>query len=188
MLRRPLLLVALAAITTGTCALLSGAAPAQPGDPFADHIVHVVYRWDNNASWGFMVHTDRTGQRCFRFGNPGFRPKVSDITGVDHKVCFAPGQTSLERSPVSTSVTGVAGQRGQTTIESYYSGTVRQIGNTLEMTFRPCTRLRGEPEFRCVQPTRYVVQLQGSTCEVDVTDNRSNWKLVAKTCDYYPAT
>jgi len=181
------LLLALAMMATGSSAMLPGAA-AQPGDPFAGHIVHVVYRWDSNASWGFMVYTDRSGQRCFRFGNPGFRPKIGDITGVDHKVCFELGQTSLERSPVSTGVTGVAGQKGQTTIESYYSGTVRQIGNTLEMTFRSCTRLRGEPEFRCVQPTRYVVQLQGSSCEVDVTDNRSNWKLVAKTCDYYPAT
>jgi hypothetical protein len=149
--------------------------------------VHVVYRWDNKASWGFMVHTDQSGQRCFRFGNPGFRPKVSDITGVDHKVCFAPGQTSLERSPVSTSKTGVAGKKGETTIEQYYSGSVQQSGDTLDMTFRLCTRLAGDANFRCVAPVRYVVRLTAGSCEVDITDNRSNWKLVSKTCEYYRA-
>jgi hypothetical protein len=187
MLRRTTLLFTLAAIATSSSALLPSVASAQPSDPFAGHIVHVVYRWDNNSSWGFMVHTDKRGQRCFRFGNPGFRPKISDITGVDHKVCFAPGQTSLERSPVSTGVTGVAGKKGQTTIDSYYVGTVQQTGNTLDMTFQPCTRLRGEEDFRCVAPARYAVRLQGAGCEVDITDNRGNWKLTSKTCEYYPA-
>ena len=187
MLRRTTLLFALAAIATSSGALVPNEATAQSGDPFAGHIVRVVYRWDNNSSWGFMVYTDNSGQRCFRFGNPGFRPKISDITGVDHKVCFAPGQTSLERSPVSTGVTAVPGQKGQTTIESYYSGTVQQTGNTLDMTFQLCTRLRGEQDFRCVAPARYAVRLQGAGCEVDITDNRGNWKLTAKTCDYYAA-
>jgi len=187
MLRWTTLLFTLAAIATSSGALVPGEATAQSDDPFAGHIVRVVYRWDNNSSWGFMVYTDNSGQRCFRFGDPGFRPKISDITGVDHKVCFNPGQTSLERSPVRTSVTGVAGQKGQTTIESYYSGTVQQTGNTLDTTFRPCNRLRGEPEFRCVDPARYTVRLQAGTCEVDVKDNRGNWKLVSKTCEYYPA-
>jgi hypothetical protein len=186
MLRRTTLLLTLAAIAMSSSALLLGGASAQSSDPFAGHIVRVVYRWDNNSSWGFMVYTDNSGQRCFRFGNPGFRPKISDITGVDHKVCFKPGQTSFERSPVSTSVTGIAGQKGQTTIESYYNGSVQQTGNTLDTTFQPCTRLRGEPEFRCVkEPTRYTVRLQGANCEVDVKDNRG--KLVSKTCEYYPA-
>jgi hypothetical protein len=187
MQRRTTLLFTLTAIATSAGALVPSAATAQSDDPFAGHIVRVVYRWDNNSSWGFMVYTDNNGQRCFRFGNPGFRPKISDITGVDHKVCFKPGQTSLERSPVTTSVTGVAGQKGQTTIESYYGGTVQQTGSTLDTTFQPCTRLRGEPEFRCVEPTRYTVRLQGGSCEVDVKDNRGNWKLVSKTCEYYPA-
>jgi hypothetical protein len=185
MLRRTTLLFTLTAIAAS--ALVPGAATALSDDPFAGHIVRVVYRWDNNSSWGFMVYTDNNGQRCFRFGNPGFRPKISDITGVDHKVCFNPGQTSLERSPVRTSDTGVAGQKGQTTIESYYGGTVQQTGDTLDTTFQPCTRLRGEPEFRCVESTRYTVRLQGASCEVDVKDNRGNWKLVSKTCEYYPA-
>jgi hypothetical protein len=187
MLRRTTLLFALTAIATSASALLPSAATAQSDDPFAGHIVRVVYRWDDNSSWGFMVYTDKSGQRCFRFGNPGFRPKISDITGVDHKVCFKPGQTSLERSPVTTSVTGIAGQKGQTTIESYYGGTTQQTGNTLDTTFQPCNRLRGEPEFRCVEPTRYTVRLQGANCEVDVKHNHGNWKLVSKTCEYYPA-
>ena len=187
MLRRTTLLPTLAALAMSSSALLPSAAIAQSDDPFSGHIVHVVYRWDNNSSWGFMVYTDKSGQRCFRFGNPGFRPKISDITGADHKVCFNPGQTSLERSPVSTGVTAVPGQKGQTTIESYYSGTVQQTGNTLDTTFQPCNRLRGEPEFRCVEPARYTVRLQGASCEVDVRDNRRNWKLVSKTCEYYPA-
>jgi len=166
-----------------------GAAAAQSNDPFVDHIVRVVYRWDSKASWGFMVYTDRNGQRCFRFGDPGFRPKISDIMGVDHKVCFEPGQTTIERSPVSTGVTGVAGKKGETTIERYYSGSVRQAGNTLDMTFQSCTRLRGEPDFRCAKPVHYVVQLQRDSggCEVDVTDDRSTWKIVSKVCEYYPA-
>ena len=184
---RPGLIFALAVTAANSSALLASAAAAQSADPFVDHIVHVVYRWDNNSSWGFMVHTDKSGQRCFRFGNPGFRPKISDITGVDHKVCFAPGQTSLERSPVSTGVTGVAGKKGQTTIDSYYVGTVQQTGSSLDMTFQPCSRLRGDQEFRCVDPARYIVRLQGAGCEVDVTEKRGNWKLVSKTCEYYPA-
>ena len=179
--RRTTLLLTLAAVAMSSSALLLSEASAQSSDPFADHIVRVVYRWDNNSSWGFMVYTDNSGQRCFRFGNPGFRPKISDITGVDHKVCFNPGQTSLERSPIRTSVTGVAGQKGQTTIESYYGGTVQQTGNTLDTTFQPCNRLHGESEFRCVEPARYTVRLQGGSCEVDVKDNRGNWKLVSKT-------
>jgi hypothetical protein len=187
MLRRTTLLFTLAAIATSSSALLPSVASAQSSDPFADHIVRVVYRWDNNSSWGFMVHTDKSGQRCFRFGNPGFRPKISDITGVDHKVCFAPGQTSLERSPVSTGVTGVAGKNGQTTIDSYYVGTAQQAGNTLDTTFQLCTRLRGDQDFRCVAPARYTVRLQGAGCEVDVADNRGNWKLTSKTCEYYAA-
>jgi len=184
---RPQSVVAFAAIVASSIVTLGCAAMAQPTDPFADHIVRVVYRWDNNASWGFMVYTDRMGQRCFRFGNPGFRPKIRDITGVDHKVCFTPGQTTLERSSVSTSVTGVAGKKGETTVDSYYGGTVRQSGNTLDMTFAPCSRLRGETEFRCVQPAHYVVELRGEGCEVEISDNRSNWKLVSKTCEYYAA-
>ena len=187
MTRRTGLAFALAAAVASSSVVLASAAAAQSADPFVDHIVRVVYRWDNNSSWGFMVHTDKSGQRCFRFGNPGFRPKISDITGVDHKVCFAPGQTSLERSPVSTGVTGVAGKKGQTTIDQYYNGTVQQSGNTLDITFQPCSRLRGEPEFRCVQSAHYVVRLQGTGCEVDVTDNRMNWKLISKICEHYPA-
>jgi hypothetical protein len=186
MLRRTTLLFTLTAIATSASALAPSAATAQSDDPFSGHIVRVVYRWDDNSSWGFMVYTDNSGQRCFRFGNPGFRPKISDIMGVDHKVCFNAGKTSLERSPVTTSVTGIAGQKGKTTVESYYSGSVQQSGNTLDTTFQPCTRLRGEPEFRCVkEPTRYTVRLQGANCEVDVKDNRG--KLVSKTCEYYPA-
>ena len=187
MLRRTTLPFTLIAFTTSASALLPSAATAQSDDPFAGQIVRVVYRWDNNSSWGFMVHTDKSGQRCFRFGNPGFRPKISDITGVDHKVCFAPGQSSLERSPVSTSVTGVAGQKGQTTIDRYYVGTVQQAKNALDMTFQLCTRLRGEQDFRCVEPARYTVRLQDAGCEVDVADRRGNWKLTSKTCEYYPA-
>jgi hypothetical protein len=187
MLRRTTLPFTLAAIATISSTLLLSGASAQSSDPFAGHIVRVVYRWDNNSSWGVMVHTDNSGQRCFRFGNPGFRPKISDITGVDHKVCFAPGQTSLERSPVNTSVTGVAGKKGETTIDRYYVGTVQQTGNTLDMTFQLCTRLHGEQDFRCVAPARYAVRLQGAGCEVDITDNRGNWKLTSKTCEYYPA-
>lgn len=187
MTRRTGLAFALAAAVASSSVVLASAASAQPNDPFVDHIVRVVYRWDNNSSWGFMVYTDKSGQRCFRFGDPGFRPKISDITGVDHKVCFAPGQTSLERSPVSTGVTGVAGKKGQTTIDQYYNGTVQQSGNTLDITFQPCSRLRGEPEFRCVQSAHYVVRLQGTGCEVDVTDNRMNWKLISKICEHYPA-
>ena len=84
MLRRTTLLSILAAIATSSGALMPSEATAQSEDPFAGHIVRVVYRWDNNSSWGFMVHTDKSGQRCFRFGDPGFRPKTSDIMGVDH--------------------------------------------------------------------------------------------------------
>jgi len=146
--------------------------------------VHVVYKWDSKASWGFMVYTDRGGQRCFRFGNPGFKPTIGDILGVNHKVCFAPGQTTLERSPTSTSV---AGQKGETTIETYYSGSAQQTADTLDMTFQSCTRLQGQQDFRCVKPVHYAVRLQGERCEVDVQDDRSTWKLVERTCDYYPA-
>ena len=66
-------------------------------------------------------------------------------------------------------------------------GSLSQTGNTLDTTFQPCNRLRGEPEFRCVEPARYTVRLQGASCEVDVKDNRRDWKLVSKTCEYYPA-
>jgi hypothetical protein len=188
MLHQSKLLLSAAAIAATILPLGSDAGLAQSTDPFVDHIVRVVYRWDNRGSWGFMLYTDKTRQRCFRFGDPGFRPKISDIMAVNHKVCFEPGQTTLERSPVSTSVTGIAGKKGETTIETYYSGTVRQAGNTLDMTFQPCTRLRGDPDFRCTTPAHYVVRLQDNGCDVDVTDDRSGMKVANKLCEYYPAT
>jgi hypothetical protein len=188
MRHRPSFVLSLAAIATCTILLAAGRTSiAQSSDPFAQQIVSVVYKWDSKASWGFMVYTDRNGQRCFRFGNPGFKPTIRDILGVNHKVCFEPGQTTLERSPTSTSVTGVAGQKGETTIETYYSGSVQQTGDTLDMTFQSCTRLHGQQDFRCVKPVRYVVRLQGEHCEVEVQDERSTWKVVERTCDYYPA-
>jgi hypothetical protein len=189
MLHRSKLVLTLAVIAASPNVFFPGAATAQSSDPFVDHIVRVVYRWDSRASWGFMVYTDRNGQRCFRFGYYDISPKINDIMRVDHKVCFAPGQTTIERSPISTSVTNVAGEKEKTTIETYYSGSVRQAGNALDMTFQGCNRLRGEPDFRCVKPAHYVVRLrsEGRGCEVDVTDDRSTWKIVSKECEYYPA-
>ena len=185
---RSKLVLTLAVLAASPNVFFPGAAVAQSSAPFVDHIVRVVYRWDSKASWGFMVYTARSGQRCFRFGDPSFRPKISDIMGADHKVCFEPGQTKIERSPVSRGVTGVAGKKGETTIESYYGGSIRETSNTLDMTFQSCTRLRGELEFHCAKPAHYVVQLQsdGKGCDVEVTDDRSTWNIVSKIWEYYP--
>lgn len=154
-------------------------------DPYEARIVRVIYKW--GASWGFMAYTAPNGRLCVRFGDPGFRPKADDITNANHKVCFEPGQTTIEHSPISASRSFVVEQSREATVETYYHATAARMGETLDMTFEECTLVAGDPDFRCSKPTHYVVRLRGERCEVDITDNRVAGKTYKKMCEHYSA-
>lgn len=167
--------IRLAATAAAILTMIPSAGPAEPSDPFVDHIVRVFYRI-SEASFVFGFYTDSAGQRCFHFERTP-KPTINDIMNTDQKVCFAPGQTTIERSPTF-------GDRYAP--EVYYKGEVEQTGNTLDMTFIRCSRSRNEQNFYCEQRVHAVVRLQDNGCRATVErwGRRSGYRI----CQYYPAS
>jgi len=164
-----------AATAAAILAIIPSAGPAEPSDPFLDHIVRVFYMI-SEATFGFSVYTDSAGQRCFHFEKTP-KPTINDIMNTDRKVCFAPGQTTIERSPTFSD---------RYAPEVYYQGEVQQTGNTLDMTFRRCYRSREQTNFYCQPRVHAVVRLQDNGCRATV----EHWGKRAgyRTCQYYPTT
>ena len=167
--------IRLAATAAAILTVIPSETPAEAGDPFRDRIVTVFYRI-SEASFGFSFYTDTEGQRCFRFEKL-VRPQVSDIMNTEQKVCFAPGQTTMERSPTITD---------RYATEVYYRGEVQQTGNALDMTFTRCYRSRGQENFYCEMRVHAVVQLQENGCRATV--ERWGRRSGYRTCEIHPAT
>jgi hypothetical protein len=156
-------------------------------DPFAGRIVRVVYKWGKGSSWGFMLLTEANGRRCIRPGNPGFRPKPSDITKVSYKLCFAPGQTKIDRSAVTASRSFVVRLNRYAIVETYYAASIDRDGTTLDIRLHPCTRVRGESQQNCRHSVRYRVRLHGPTCGVRIWDDRFDGHRPEIMCEHYAA-
>jgi len=95
MLRRTTLLFTLAAIATGSSALLPSVAVGTTQRPLPA-TSFTWSTWDNKLQLGLHGPYRQEGAALFPLRQSRFPGRrSSDITGVDHKVCFAPGQTSL---------------------------------------------------------------------------------------------